>query len=92
MNSFRVFETDRFIKDLDNDFKGQKEKLHKKLHEYVYPQLKKQPYFGQNIKKLTSFVPPTWRHRIGDYRFFYTIDAKQSVVYMLKISLRADAY
>ena len=51
MNNFRIFETNRFIKDLDGDFKGKKDKIHKKLQDYVYPQLKSQPYFGKNIER-----------------------------------------
>lgn len=89
---FRIFETDKFIKDLKSDFSGQNERIAGKLHGYVYPALKKQPYFGQNIKKLVNFDPPTWRYRAGDYRFFYTIDAKTKTVYMLKINIRQDAY
>ena len=92
MSNFLIFETNRFIKDLEGDFKGQKIKIHKKLHDYVYPQLIKQPYFGPNIKKLASYIPPTWRYRIDDYRFFYTIDGKKTTVFMIKISIKSDAY
>jgi mRNA interferase RelE/StbE len=91
-DNFRIFETARFIKDLEGDFSGQKARITGKLKGYVYPALKQQPYFGLNIKKLADFTPPTWRYRIGNYRFFYTIDAKEKTVYMLKIRLRADAY
>jgi len=90
--NYRIFETDRFIKDLEGDFSGQKAKIHNKLTAYVYPALRQQPYFGVNIKKLADFKPPTWRYRIGDYRFFYTIDAKERIVFMLKISARGEAY
>lgn len=89
---FRIFETDRFIKDLEDDFSGQKARIGRKLKEYVYPTLKNQPYFGLNIKKLSGFKPPTWRYRIGDYRLFYTIDSKEKTVFMLKISVRGHAY
>jgi mRNA interferase RelE/StbE len=89
---YRIFETDRFIADLDGDFSGQKRRMIRKLHEYVYPALRVQPYYGSNIKKLANYKPPTWRYRIADYRFFYTIDGGTKTVYMLKISLRADAY
>lgn len=89
---FRVFETNRFIKDLEGDFSGQKVRIGRKLKEYVYPALKNQPYFGLNIKKLSGFKPATWRYRIGNYRFFYTIDSKEKTVFMLKISVRGDAY
>ena len=91
-DSFRIFETDRFIKDLDGDFSGQKTRIKKKLSDQVYPALRKQPYYGPNIKKLADYTPPTWRYRIGDYRFFYTINADEKTVFMLKIHKRDDAY
>ena len=90
--NYRIFETNRFIKDLETDFSGQKAKILGKLSGYVYPALRQQPYFGANIKKLADFKPPTWRYRIGDYRFFYTVDAKEKIVFMLKISARGEAY
>ena len=91
-DNFKIFETDRFIKDLDGDFSGQKARIKKKLDLQVYPTLRSQPYFGSNIKKLSDYTPPTWRYRIGDYRFFYTIDAEEKTVFMLKIHKRSDAY
>lgn len=91
-DNFRIFETNRFIKDLKGDFSGQRTKIHSKLHGYVYPSLRRQPFFGPNIKKLADFKPPTWRYRIGDYRFFYTIDVGERIVFMLKISIREQAY
>ena len=74
MDSFKIFETDRFLKDLRQDFSGQQERIRIKLANYVYPQLRQSPYFGKNIKKLTNYKPQTWRYRIGDFRFFYEID------------------
>ncbi len=71
---YRIFETDGFLSDLERDFEGRREKIKKKLREYVYPQLKKSPDFGANIKKLLNFDPPIWRYRIGAYRFFYQIN------------------
>lgn len=74
MDKFKIFETDQFLQDLSQDFKGQGERIAKKLWEYVYPQLRDNPHFGKNIKKLKNYQPETWRYRIGDYRFFYEID------------------
>lgn len=89
---YRVFETDQFVADLKKDFEGQAERLYAKLETYVYPQLRENPYFGQNIKKLKSYHPDTWRYRIGKYRFFYVIDEKERLVIMLMIDARKDAY
>jgi mRNA interferase RelE/StbE len=92
LNNFRIFETDQFLRDLSRDFEGQGERIVRKLREYVYPQLRDNPYFGKNIKKLKSYQPETWRYRIGDYRFFYEIDREESIVYMLAVDSRRDSY
>lgn len=89
---FRIFETAQFLKDLEQDFSGQRERIQQKLTAYVYPQLRENPYAGQHIKKLKDFEPDTWRYRIGDYRFFYTIDGQRKLVSMLAIDHRGHAY
>ena len=92
MNNFKVFETDSFLKDLSKDFTGKKDRISKKLRTHVYPQLKDNPFYGRNIKKLQNYNPDTWRYRIGSYRFFYSIDKKQKIVFMLAIDSRQSAY
>jgi len=89
---YRVFETDQFIEDLSQDFKGQGERIRRKLSEYVYPQLRKNPYFGKNIRKLKNYEPETWRYRIGSYRFFYEIGEKERIVYMITAESRKNSY
>jgi len=90
--NFRIFETDQFIEDLSADFKGRREKIKDKLLRYVYPQLRGNPYFGKNIKKLKNYTPEIWRYRIGDYRFFYELDEEDSIVYMIAAESRKDSY
>ena len=92
MAEFKIFETSRFGKDLNQDFSGLREKIKKKLETYIYLQLRKNPYFGKNIKKLRDRKHDTWRYRLGDYRFFYEIDDKKKIVFMLTIDLRKEAY
>lgn len=92
LGSFKIFETDQFLKDLDRDFSGQQERIKTKLLADVYPQLKQQPYFGKNIKKLKNYTPQTWRYRIGNYRFFYTIDDHKKMVFMIAIDHRGASY
>ncbi len=92
MVKFRIFETDQFIEDLSADFRGQREKIREKLLNYVYPQLRENPFFGRNIKKLKNYEPDTWRYRIGGYRFFYEIDEKEKMVYMTAAEARKDSY
>jgi mRNA interferase RelE/StbE len=89
---YREIETKGFQEDLSRDFSGQQKRIVRKLQEYVYPQLRIQPYFGPNIKKLKNYEPDTWRYRIGDYRFFYEIDEKNRLVIMLAAENRSDAY
>ena len=92
MANFRIFETNQFLSDIEKDFSGQQKRIKKKLVTYVYPQLRQEPYFGKNIKKLTNYEPETWRYRIGDYRFFYEIDEQKKTVFMIAVDVRGNAY
>lgn len=67
-------------------------KLRIKLIDYVYPQLRQEPHFGNNIKKLVNWDPETWRYRIGKNRLFYEIDEKEKIVYILALDPRGSAY
>ena len=89
---YRIFETEKFAKSLDQDFGGQQVKIVNKLRTYVYPQLKHSPLYGPNIKKLRDWLPPTWRYRIGDYRFFYEIEFEAKIVFMILAEHRGKAY
>ena len=84
---FKIFETDEFI-----DCLSTQKQMNTKLQEYVYPQIKQQPFFGKNIKKLKDYTPDTWRYRVGDYRFFYTINQKEKIIFMLTIAHRKESY
>jgi len=89
---FRIFETQQFLQDLEQDFSGQQERIVNKLNDYVYVQLRQNPYFGKNIKKLKGYTPDTWRYRIGIYRFFYEVDESQKMVFMIAADKRKSAY
>jgi mRNA interferase RelE/StbE len=89
---YKIFETEKFIRSLEQDFGGQRAKITRKLHQFVYPQLKKSPGYGPHIKKLRDWDPPAWRYRIGDYRFFYEIDSEKMIVFMLLAEHRGKAY
>jgi len=92
LNKFKIFETNQFLKDLKKDFGGQQERIKTKLVTYIYPQLEQNPYFGKNIKKLVNYKPDTWRYRISSYRFFYEIDGKNKIVFMISVDNRQNAY
>ncbi len=89
---FEIFETEQFAKDLEETLKAHKEKFLLKLQNQVYPQLRENPYFGKNIRKLRDYKPETWRYRISDYRFFYEIDDKAHIVFMISADNRKDSY
>ena len=92
MSDFRIAETDQFLGDLKRISSAGKGRIALKLRSYVYPQLREQPYFGPNIKKLRGYKPDTWRYRIGNYRFFYIIDDKEKTVFMVAADTRQQSY
>ncbi len=92
MYKYKIFETKQYLADLANDFGGQHTKIKKKLENYVYPQIRFNPYYGQNIKKLKNYNSETWRYRIGNYRLFYEIDEKEKLIIILTLDSRQDCY
>jgi mRNA interferase RelE/StbE len=90
--SWRIFETDQFVKDLEAISRGGRRQMAAKLREVVYPQLRDQPFFGPQIKKLKAYQPETWRYRIGSWRFFYEIDEAERIVFMIAAAHRGSAY
>ena len=90
--SYRIFETRQFLKDLSRLGPAAEHRLAAKLRDHVYPVLRGNPHFGPNIKRLKSFEPPTWRYRVGDWRFFYEIDETDRVVSMTAADHRRQAY
>jgi len=91
-SNYRIFETAQFQVDLRQIAASGHDKIVQKLRSFVYPQLREHPHFGPNIKKLKNFEPETWRYRIGAWRFFYEIDEKEKIVFMLAASHRGKAY
>jgi len=89
---FRIFQTDEFLGKLSKLPGNESEFLEKKLKDYVFPQLRVEPFHGQNIRKLRDYTPETWRYRIGNYRLFYIINHNEMIIYLLTIDLRKDAY
>jgi len=89
---YSLFETSEFIESIERLPVKDAAFVRQKLHDYVYPQLRQEPHFGNNIKKLRSYEPPTWRYRIGRYRVFYSVDDKGHIVLLLTLEQRKDAY
>jgi mRNA interferase RelE/StbE len=91
-SDFRIFETDEFIGGLSAMSPQAAQFLRRKLAAHVYPQLRREPYFGLNIKKLRGYTPNTWRYRIGKYRVFFIIDPGKKIVFIVSVDFRRDAY
>jgi mRNA interferase RelE/StbE len=92
LNNYKIFETNEFIKKIKKISKREKSFIERKLLQHIYPQLKGEPHYGNNIKKLVDYKPETWRYRIGKYRLFYVIEEREKIIYILSIDLRKDAY
>jgi len=89
---YKIFETDEFLKKIRKFPRQDANFIQKKLNDYVYPQIKIEPFLGRSIKKLRDYDPPIWRYRIGKFRVFYFINSKEKIVYILSVDLRKDAY
>ena len=92
MSEYRIFETDEFLKKIKKLSSRDAAFLRKKLDSFVYPQIKIEPFWGNNIKKLRGYSPETWRYRVGRFRLFYIVDKEEYVVYFLTVDDRKDAY
>ncbi len=66
--------------------------IRERLAKHVYPQLRQEPHFGPNIKKLRDVDPPTYRYRIGHFRLFYVIDEPAHIVIIAAVRQRKEAY
>ncbi len=89
---YRIFETRRFLADLEKLDPSVRAPVRKKLENYVYLQLRHEPHVGKNIRKLQNWVPETWRYRIGDWRFFYEIHENDRTLYFTALDHRREAY
>lgn len=92
MNKYKVFETDNLKKQIAVLDKHQAEQLYSRIKHIIYPQLRREPHYGPNIKKLKGYNPETWRYRIGYYRIFFEIDHTENVVAIIAFKSRKDAY
>ena len=89
MNKFKIAETETFSSKIATPrFK----KIYKKISDYIYPQLRENPFFGTNIKKLKGEFEGLYRYRTGRYRIFYKIESDEILVIIIDIDDRKDAY
>ncbi|MFC1617157.1 type II toxin-antitoxin system RelE/ParE family toxin [Candidatus Margulisiibacteriota bacterium] len=88
-NKFQIAETKLFSKKIHSMKFCH---LYLKLTTYIYPQLKTNPFFGINIKKLKGSYNDYYRYRIADYRVFYKIDTQNVIVFLVDVDHRKNAY
>ncbi len=89
LNRFEIAETETFQRSIS---KKEFVKIYNKIKTYVYPQLRINPFFGNNIKKLKGEFKDVYRYRIGEYRLFYQVDEKKILIFIMDIAKRKDAY
>jgi len=89
---YQIFETAGYQDDLAQLTRSGLGRLHEKLQATIYPRLREEPHFGPNIKRLKHWDPPTWRYRIGAWRFFYEIDEKHALVLLTAADHRSTSY
>ena len=92
LSEYRIFETEEFQRKEAKLPPHDASTIRSKLTQYVYPQLREQPFYGVNIRKLRGYTPDTWRYRIGRYRVFYLVDHEERIVFIVSIDARKDAY
>ena len=88
MSKFQVAETKTFEKSKQKI----DQKLYIKIKNIVYPQLRANPYFGTNIRKLKGEFDGYYRYRIGDYRLFYLVEEEKVLVLVVDVRHRQGAY
>jgi mRNA interferase RelE/StbE len=67
-------------------------KLYLKIKNFVYPQLRENPFYGSNIKKLKDNLEGYYRYKIGNYRLFYLIKDDKLIVAIVDFRHRQQAY
>ena len=86
---FNIAETKHFKEKIKwNNYN----KFYKKIYNFIYPQLKENPYFWPNIKKLKWNYKNVYRYRIWKFRLFYVIKKSEIIVIMTDIQQRKDSY
>jgi len=67
-------------------------KTFEKIKNFVYPQLRENPFYGNNIKKLKGELSEFYRYRIGNYRLFYFVEDDKRIVAIIDFKHRQNAY
>ena len=89
LGKYKIAEVENYSKKINSK---KFNRLYQKIFEDIYPILRNNPFFGINIKKLKGEYKDIYRFRLGDYRLFYKIDEKKSMIFIIDIEKRDDAY
>jgi len=89
LDKYKIAETENYSKKINSKKYNH---LYQKISEDIYPLLKNNPFFGGNIKKLKGEYKNIYRFRIGNYRLFYKIEEQKSLIFIIDIEKRQDAY
>jgi mRNA interferase RelE/StbE len=85
---YQIAETKTFLKLKTTIDK----KLYAKIENFVYPQLRDNPHYGTNIKKLKGTLEGYYRYRVGNYRLFYLIENEKLIIAIVDFKHRQQAY
>lgn len=88
LSKYQIAETKTFEKAKSKLDK----KLYAKITNFVYPQLRENPFYGTNIKKLKDNLEGYYRYRLGNYRLFYLIEDEKLIVVVVDFKHRQSAY
>jgi mRNA interferase RelE/StbE len=91
-SNYRIFETVEFQKSLDKLAVLDRNFISGKAATYIYPQLRLEPHYGANVRKLAAFQPETWRYRLGRFRIFFRVDEIEKIVFILTVDYQKDTY
>ena len=89
MDKYKIAETENFEKKITSKKYSH---LYQKIYEDIYPILRNNPFYGGNIKKLKGEFKDIYRFRTGNYRVFYKIEEKESIVFIIDIESRQGSY
>ncbi|MFA6024753.1 MAG: type II toxin-antitoxin system RelE/ParE family toxin [Candidatus Gracilibacteria bacterium] len=78
--------TDKIKKFFDSQDTKTRERLKKKLEE-----LRRNPFLGKNIKRMTGYGKNVFRLRVGDIRIIYLVN-RDSSIEVLDIDYRGNIY
>ncbi len=88
-SNFKIAETKEFKKIIKQP---ELINFYSRIKTVIYPQLKSNPFFGPNIKKLKGEFEGFYRYRIGNYRLFYKIDKGKIIVFIITLKHRKGSY